>query len=64
MAKKKTTVKAKETDISKLTVKDAKAALQKLVLDLRAGVEQDVSKVKKYKKHIARLLTAENNPKK
>lgn len=61
MAKKTNT--EKQIDVTKLNLKDAKFALQKLELDLRSGLEKDVSKVKKIKKHIARLLTSENNTK-
>jgi ribosomal protein L29 len=61
MAKKTNT--EKQVDITKLTLKDAKFSLQKLELDLRSGLEKDVSRIKKIKKHIARLLTAENNTK-
>ncbi|MCA9381638.1 50S ribosomal protein L29 [Candidatus Dojkabacteria bacterium] len=67
MAEKKTTKKKTEAKAVKkdgfdgLGVAEASLELQKVILSVKAGEETDTSKVKKLKKHIARLKTAENN---
>ena len=48
-------------DKKEKTIAELKNELNKVKLAVRAGTEQDVSKVKKLKKQIARLLTKKNN---
>ncbi|MCA9387299.1 50S ribosomal protein L29 [Candidatus Dojkabacteria bacterium] len=58
--KKATTEKKKNDGFKGLGIADAKIELQKVILLVRTGEETDTSKVKKLKKHIARLKTEEN----
>lgn len=49
--------KKKAKDFKGMDLSEAKLELQKVVLLVRTGEETDTSKVKKIKKHIARLKT-------
>ncbi len=60
MAEAKKTTKKKKTSFEGLSVKDARLELQKVVLAVKSGEENDTSKIKKLKKYIARLKTSEN----
>jgi len=59
MAEKKT--KTKNKDIAKLNLEDARKELKSVYIKVKVGEETDTSKIKKLKKHIARLLTKETN---
>jgi ribosomal protein L29 len=54
--KKTTAKKAVETK----SVNELKADLQKLLLEVKSGKQEDTSQVRKLKKQIARILTSEN----
>lgn len=47
--------------ITEKSVKELKIDLQKLVLDVRTGVEKNTSKVRNLRREIARKLTQINN---
>ncbi|GAB4285137.1 MAG: hypothetical protein Kow0081_2780 [Candidatus Dojkabacteria bacterium] len=61
MAEKKSTKKSKS--LENMSLAEARLELQKTILAVRSGEEKDTSKIKKLKKHIARLLTIENQNK-
>lgn len=58
MAEKK---KKQTKNYNDLSLREAKIELQKTQLLVRSAQESDTSKIKKLKKHIARLLTKEKN---
>lgn len=56
MSEKKTKTE-KKGEFDKLTISEARIELQKIHMSVQEGKESDTSKIKKLKKHIARLLT-------
>ncbi|BCX14274.1 MAG: hypothetical protein KatS3mg085_806 [Candidatus Dojkabacteria bacterium] len=47
-------------EYAKMSLQKLREALQKLYIDVKTGVENDTSKLKKIKKEIARKLTLQN----